>query len=159
MAEGLFRHMAGERSDLSVCSAGVGASYGQPPSLFSVEVLRPLGLDISHLRSRPLTEDLVDEATFIFAMTRGHLETIHMLFPEAAEKAFLVCEFDPELARFAPDIPDPIGLGIDAYFQCRDTLLRALPSVLAAVDGFSPPPQSPNPTPWKYVIPPPRSKR
>ena len=135
MAEGLFRHMVADRADLTVRSAGVGAVHGQPPSLFAVEVLRPLGIDISHQRSLPLTEDLVEEATLIFAMTRGHLDTIRMLFPEAAEKAFLVCEFDPDLAQFSPDIPDPIGLGIDAYFQCRDTLRKALPSVLAAIDG------------------------
>ncbi len=161
MAEGLFRHMVADRTDIAVRSAGVGAGYGQPPSLFSVEVLRPLGLDISQLRSQPLTEELVDGATFIFAMTRGHLETIQMLFPEAAEKAFLVCEFDPDLARFTPDIPDPIGLGIDAYVQCRDTLLKALPSVLAAVDGFSPsaasaygsPSHSPPPKPPTHTTP------
>jgi len=135
MAEGLFRHMVADRRDLTVRSAGVGAIHGQPPSLFAVEVLRPLGVEISHQRSLPLTDDLVEEATLIFAMTRGHLETIRMLYPEAAEKAFLVRDFDPDLAQDSPDIPDPIGLGIEAYFQCRDTLRKALPSVLAAIDG------------------------
>ncbi len=134
MAEGLFRHLVSGRRDVAVRSAGVGAIHGQPPSLFAVEVLRELGVDISRQRSRPLTEELVEEATVIFAMTRGHMETIQMLFPEAAEKTFLVCEFDPAAAHSSPDIPDPIGLGVDAYLQCRDTLRRALPTLLAVID-------------------------
>jgi RpiB/LacA/LacB family sugar-phosphate isomerase len=66
-------------------------------------------------------------------MTRGHLETIQLLFPEAADKSFLACEFDPDLGD-APDVPDPIGLGLDAYLHCRDTLRRAIPSILKLVD-------------------------
>ena len=133
MAEGLFRDAVKNRGDVTVASAGVGTIHGQPPSLHAVEVLRPWGIDISRLRSQPLSEELVEKATHIFAMTRGHLETIQLVFPEAADKAFLLCEFDDEL-RSSPDVPDPIGLGIDAYFRCRDTIKQALPSVLKFLD-------------------------
>ncbi len=133
MAEGLFREAVKERGDVTVASAGVGTIHGQPPSLHAVEVLRPLGIDISRIRSQPLSEELVENATHIFAMTRGHLETIQLVFPEAADKAFLVCEFDKELSR-SPDVPDPIGLGIDAYVRCRDTIQQALPSLLKFLD-------------------------
>ncbi len=133
MAEGIFRDMVKGRGDVEVDSAGVGAIHGQPPSQHSVEVLRPWGFDISKQRSQPLSDRLVEEATHIFAMTRGHLETIRIVFPEAADKAYLLTEFEPKL-RGAPDVPDPIGLGIDAYFQCRETLKTALPSVLKFVD-------------------------
>src|SRR5437867_3559144 len=47
MAEGIFREMLKGRGDIVVSSAGVGTIHGQPPSLHAVEVLRPLGLDIS----------------------------------------------------------------------------------------------------------------
>ncbi len=134
MAEGLFRHMVKDRDDLEVSSAGVGASQGQPPSLHAVEVLRPWGIDISSQRSRPLTDKIVDEATLIFVMTRGHLETIQMLFPHAANKTYLVCEFDSDLATYSPDVPDPIGQGLEVYFQCRDTVQQALSSILAFID-------------------------
>ncbi len=133
MAEGLFREAVKVRGDVTVASAGVGTIHGQPPSLHAVEVLRPLGIDISRIRSQPLSEELVENATHIFAMTRGHLETIQLVFPEAAEKAFLVCEFDNELNR-SPDVPDPIGLGLDAYLRCRDTIQQALPSLLKFLD-------------------------
>jgi glycine hydroxymethyltransferase len=134
MAEGLFRKLLGDRNDIRVASAGVSAIRGQPPSPHTVEVLRRLGIDLARFRSQPLTDELVAGATWIFAMTRSHLDTIQLLFPEAADKAFLVCEFDPDLVSTTLDIPDPIGLGIDAYERTRDILIQALPSVLQFID-------------------------
>ena len=130
MAEGLLRKLLAGRTDVRVVSAGVNAIRGQPASLHTVEVLRRLGIDLTQFRSQPLTDTLVAQATWIFAMTRSHLDTIHLLFPEAVDKAFLVCEFDPQLAATILDIPDPIGMGLDAYERTRDILNRALPSVL-----------------------------
>ena len=82
-------------------------------------------------------------------MTRGHLETIQMIFPEVSEKTFLVCEFDDELRRRSLDVSDPIGLGIHAYFECRDMLKKAMPSLLKFIDSqpdMTPAPQPATPT-------------
>ena len=86
--------MLGNRKDIEVASAGVHAVRGQPPSLYAVQVADHEGADISGLRSQPLTAALVDRATHIFAMTGAHLETIHLLFPNGAEKSFLLREFE-----------------------------------------------------------------
>ncbi|MEY2480911.1 MAG: glycine hydroxymethyltransferase [Verrucomicrobiota bacterium] len=134
MAEGLFRRMLGNRKDMEVFSAGVHAVRGQPPSLYAIEVLEREGVDISQLRSEPLTATLVDRATHIFAMTGAHLETIHMLFPHGAEKSFLLREFEEPGATVWRDVPDPIGLGLDVYEECASTIKNALPSVLAFVE-------------------------
>jgi glycine hydroxymethyltransferase len=144
MAEGLFRDAVKQYPEIEVSSAGVATGYGQPPSPHAVEVLRPWAVDISKKRSQPLTEDLVDEATHIFVMTRGHMEAIQTYFPEAADKTFLLREFD-DANRGSLDVPDPIGLGIHAYFECRDTIRRALPGILKFIDPASssmPSPQS-----------------
>ncbi|HEX8311648.1 MAG TPA: ribose 5-phosphate isomerase B, partial [Chthoniobacteraceae bacterium] len=133
MAEGLFRDAVKARTDIEISSAGVATGHGQPPSQHAVEVLRPWGVDISKIRSQPISDELVEKATHIFAMTRGHMETIQMLYPEASDKTFLLCEFEPSLQR-NQEVPDPIGLGIDAYFQCRDTIRKAIPSVVRFVD-------------------------
>src|SRR5205823_2281972 len=93
IAEGLFRQLIGNRKDIEVASAGVHAVRGQPPSLYAVEVCEANGVDISGLRSQPLTGSLVERATHIFAMTGAHLETIHLLFPKGAEKSYLLREF------------------------------------------------------------------
>ena len=92
------------------------------------------GVDISNLRSQPLTATLVDRATHIFAMTGAHLETIQTLFPQGAEKSFLLREFEEPGTTVWRDVPDPIGLGREVYEQCARIIKNALPSVLAFVE-------------------------
>ncbi|HLW35350.1 MAG TPA: serine hydroxymethyltransferase [Chthoniobacterales bacterium] len=134
IAEGLFRHLIGNRKDIEVGSAGVHAVRGQPPSLYAVQVCEADGVDISDQRSQPLTADLVERATHIFAMTGAHLETIHMLFPHGAEKTFLIREFEEPGATLWRDVPDPIGMGREVYEDCARTIKNALPSVLSFVE-------------------------
>ena len=134
IAEGIFRQLLGNRRDIEVASAGVHAVRGQPPSLYAVQVCEEEGVDISGLRSQPLTAALIDRATHIFAMTGAHLETIQMLFPDGAEKSFLLREFEEPDTTVWRDVPDPIGLGRDVYEVCASTIKNALPSVLAFVE-------------------------
>jgi glycine hydroxymethyltransferase len=126
--------MLGNRKDIEVTSAGVHAVRGQPPSLYAVQVCEEEGVDISYLRSQPLTAALVDRATHIFAMTGAHLETLQLLFPHGAEKAFLLREFEEPNTTVWRDVPDPIGLGREVYEDCARTIKNALPSVLAFVE-------------------------
>ena len=134
IAEGLFRRLTGNRKDIQVASAGVHAVRGQPPSLYAVEVCAAEGTDISGLRSQPLTGALVDQATHIFAMTGAHLETIQTLFPQSAEKTFLLREFEEPGTTVWRDLPDPIGLGREVYEDCARTIKNALPSVLTFIE-------------------------
>ncbi len=145
MAEGLFRAAVKGNPEIEVSSAGVAAGYGEPPSKHGVEVLRPWGVDISSLRSQPLTDQLVREATHIFVMTRGHREAIQAYFPDAGEKVHLYRQFDESVRNGNLDVPDPIGQGIHAYLECRDTLKRGLPGILRFLDQ-STPMTSPQPT-------------
>jgi len=134
IAEGFFRRLTGNRKDIEVASAGVHAVRGQPPSLYAVEVCAAEGTNISDLRSQPLTGALVDQATHIFAMTGAHLETIQTLFPQSAEKTFLLREFEEPGTTVWRDVPDPIGLGREVYEDCARIIKNALPSVLAFVE-------------------------
>src|SRR5213082_2358214 len=134
MAEGFFRRLLGNRKDIEVASAGVHAVRGQPPSLHAVEVCEQEGVDSRGQRSQPLTATLVEHATHIFAMTGAHLETIHMLFPHGAEKAFLLREFEEPGMTVWRDVPDPIGCNRDVYATCAATIKNALPTVLAFVE-------------------------
>jgi RpiB/LacA/LacB family sugar-phosphate isomerase len=133
MAEGLFRDAVQGRSDIEIGSAGVSACDGQLPSPPAVEACRMVGVDISDQYSAQLDEDAVAWATHIFAMTRGHLETIRLFFPEAESKVRLLGEFLPK-GNGPIDIPDPIGLGLGAYIECRDVLRAAMPEILKFID-------------------------
>lgn len=115
-------------------SAGVHAAHGQAPSPHAIDVCAGEGIDIRVLRSQPLTSAMVARATHIFAMTGAHVEAIAMLFPEAAEKTFLLREFEEAGATCWRDVPDPIGLGREVYDVCARTIKNALPSVLAFVE-------------------------
>jgi glycine hydroxymethyltransferase len=131
MAEGLFRKLLAGRDDIRVQSAGVSAGRGMPASRHAVQALSVDGVELADFRSQPLSEELVGQATHIFVMTRDHKRLIELLFPEAAEKTYLLREFEPG----APDVPDPIGLGRETYERCRDILKRALPALLRFVEN------------------------
>jgi RpiB/LacA/LacB family sugar-phosphate isomerase len=133
MAQGLFAGLIRGRRDIEVGSAGIGAVGGQPPSPYAIEVMAELGLDIRHIRSKPLMADLVRKADFIFVMTYGHLDSMLLLFPPAAEKTFLLREFETDLAVMEREVSDPIGQSREIYRECRDQIRAALPRLLDLV--------------------------
>ncbi len=137
MAEGLTRRALDGRPGIQVRSAGVGAMDGQPPSANAIRVMKELGIDIAPLRSQLLTAELVREATMIFGMTRGHVDAILLLYPQAAEKTFLLREFDDTLEPFEKDIADPIGGSYEVYRNCRDQIEQGIASLLKFVDQAS----------------------
>ncbi|MEO6788765.1 MAG: ribose 5-phosphate isomerase B, partial [Chthoniobacteraceae bacterium] len=134
MAEGLMRHAAQRRGDISVASAGVATGHGQPASEYGIAALREWNIDIANIRSQPLSDELVAWATHIFAMTRSHLDAILTFFPEAESKVWLACEFSPDLAD-SPEVPDPIGQGLHAYLETREILQQAIPDILKFIDS------------------------
>jgi glycine hydroxymethyltransferase len=136
MAEGLFERMTAERPDLRVLSAGVSTYAGQPPSAHAVEVLEELGVDISQHRSKPISEKVIEEADWIIAMTRSHLDSIIYLFPRAAEKVYLLREFEPGATSL--DVADPIGMGLEAYRAAREIIRHGLPGLMQFIDQDRP---------------------
>jgi len=133
MAQGLFADLVRGRRDIEVTSAGIGAVGGQPPSPHSVEVMSELGLDIRNIRSKPLMAELVRKADFIFVMTYGHLDSMLLLFPSAAEKTFLLREFETDMPVMEREVSDPIGQSRETYRDCRDQIREALPRLLDLV--------------------------
>lgn len=136
MAEGLFEKLAREKGTqgYKVISCGIGAMADQPPSHFSVISCREEGVDISSIRSQPMTEEIALLADYIFCMTSSHLKAVKMLFPFAAEKVFLVKEFMPGLEAYEKDIVDPIGMPLEIYLDCCQEIKSALPSVLQFIE-------------------------
>jgi glycine hydroxymethyltransferase len=134
MAEGIFRHLTRGRRDIQVISAGIGASPGQAPSAFAVQAVAELGIDISRQRSRQLTSELVQHADYIFGMTHSHVDTVFLLYPQAAEKTFLLREFDDTLDIFEKDISDPIGGSYEVYLNCRDQIEQGIASLFRFID-------------------------
>ncbi len=135
MAEVIFRQAIQGRGNYRVGSAGIGAMEGQAPSAHAVEAVKELGIDITNQRSRMLSPALVAQADYIFGMTHSHVDTVMLLYPQAAEKTFLLREFDDTLDPFEKDISDPIGGSYDVYVNCRDQIEQGIVSLLRFMEG------------------------
>ena len=130
MAEGIFRKAVEGSGEYRVMSAGLGALEGQPPSAYAIQAVKELGIDISGQRSRMLTAELVRSADIILGMTHGHVDTVALLYPAVAEKAFLLREFDETLEPYEKDISDPIGSSYEIYVECRDQIEQGIAALL-----------------------------
>lgn len=139
MAEGLFRDLVKDRSDYVVGSAGVAAMAGGRPSKHTADILKEKGIDISSFQSRPLTRDLVEQATHIFTMANHHLDAVVDEFPEADGKAYLVSEFAAEDMLRNADVSDPFGGPRRSYDDTRWMLEKLLPTVLAYIEQTTKP--------------------
>ena len=136
MAEAIFRKALEGRGDYSVKSAGVAASKGTPCSRETKAVCDRMKAPLDGFASQSVSDELLKEATHVFAMTAGHLAVLEDLFPEYSEKYHLACEFvDLPGKGLAADVPDPIGMGKRAYEDVANVLSHAIPAIIAYVDG------------------------
>lgn len=136
MAEALFRYKLSEKlkcdeSELAqhgyyVASAGISAGYGMPASPEAAELLRNRQIDLTLHSSQPLTERLLNQADFIYTLTRGHRRAILAERPDMADKVQV-------LAADGSDVPDPIGSGIDEYERCQAAIESHLDVILAGL--------------------------
>ncbi len=133
MAEGFFREAVKGKPGFRVLSAGVGAMNGQTPSAHSVRAMQEKGIDISRQLSRMVTGQIVDQADYIFGMTRSHLDSLIYMYPQAAEKTFLLREFDSGVEGYDKEISDPIGSPFHIYAQCRDEIEQGVKSAMSFV--------------------------
>jgi len=120
MAEGLFKKYLKEagKGDIKVTSAGVVAMDGFAPTDETIEVMRGQGVDVSGMKSRRLTREIIKMSDLILVMEDVHKDFVLRLVPEAASKAHLLKKFGAYNTRRYPegaDVPDPIGKPIDFY--------------------------------------------
>jgi tRNA threonylcarbamoyl adenosine modification protein (Sua5/YciO/YrdC/YwlC family) len=136
MATGIFRKYLAEKLGFKVdhldkmgykiSSAGVMDIAGRPASTEAIAACAARGIDIKAHKSRALSEQLVKENDFIFAMAQIHQERITALSPEAANKCVLLAE--------DRDIADPIGQPQQVYNSCAELIEKA---VKKRIDGLA----------------------
>ena len=124
MAEALFNARHSEHAGWSAQSAGVFAAQGAPATPEVAEVLSEWGVELSKHQSAPLSQELVDAASWIVVMTAFHAEEVERRFPDAAKKVRLLASFAS--SDVPENIPDPIGQSVGVYRQVRDWLDFAL---------------------------------
>lgn len=143
MAEVLLRNRLPE-AEWQVSSAGTHALGGDPPfSLAQLAVLDVEGLDMSELRSSPLTVQDVMISDYIFTMSRMQAAEVAALVPEAAARVRLLGSFaplyeetdlsaDPGGDVADPDeIGDPIGGDLEICTACCQRIAEASDKIAA----------------------------
>jgi protein-tyrosine-phosphatase len=141
MAEAMFRNAVEGREDYSVASAGVAASKGAPCSRETMEIVTLLAGTLDGFSSRPVSAQILQEATHVFTMTSGHLAVLEDRFPEYSDKYYLACEFADIAGKgLGADVPDPIGMGRKAYQDVAGILNEAIPAIISYIDQTTPKP-------------------
>ena len=128
MAQGIFRKYLAEKLECEVdyldkmgykvSSAGIMDMASSPASVEAIVACAAKGIDIKAHRSRALSQELIEDNDFIFAMSRMHRERVTVLSQEAASKCFLIAE--------DKDIPDPIGQGQQVFDSCAELIEKAV---------------------------------
>ena len=77
-------------------------------------------------------EEILKDAEAVFCMTASHLEMLEMMFPEFEEKYHLACDFVEFNGEVGVDVPDPIGMGRQAY----DSVSRVMNEAMGGIIGF-----------------------
>jgi protein-tyrosine-phosphatase len=140
MGQGLLAHalsaQSGPLRSLKVISAGVAAHTGEAVSENSITALKKVGIDISHLRSQGLSQQLLDDALVVFGMTESHRAIIRSRARPKPGHLYLFREFLP--APAVREICDPYGGPLKLYESCRDEMVEAIPSLVAFLKTLVP---------------------
>ena len=115
--------------DISVMSAGVLCAGPSPASGNAILAAAQNDCDLSLHTAKPITEEMLSQADFIFAMTRGHKEMLSRMAPQYADKLYLLNAF-AEGNPDALDVPDPYGGNLAEYLQCFDVLNSSVAQIL-----------------------------
>lgn len=125
--ERIWEEVSGENRQVNVFSAGVAPAEGLGASEEALAVLRSYGIDFCGHRSSRVTPELVQQAHYIFTMTRGQRDYLLNCFPEVKEKVWLLKEYAGDSSE---EISDPFGGGLAAYRQAAAEIREALKKIV-----------------------------
>jgi protein-tyrosine-phosphatase len=138
MAAALLRHALQAEPEplrsLPVVSAGVSARRGEAMTDYSMIALKKVGIDASGHVSQPLTQELLDGASLVLAMTDMHRTLVEATADPVPRELHLFRDFMPQGAR--REIADPFGGPLSIYESSRDEMVEAVPSVVAYLRGL-----------------------
>jgi len=131
MAEALLRKAVGGIPGIKISSAGVGAMPGQSASRDTISILEAKKAPLQDFQSRQVDEHLLSSSDLVIAMTKSHAAIVREYFPERADSVSLLCDFiDEDEGLVGADVPDPIGMGIEAYQEVAEVIELALPGII-----------------------------
>jgi protein arginine phosphatase len=125
MAEAILKSK--QLPGVEVKSAGVYAPNGMDASFNAKVVLEENKISHGH-RSSTLTKEMIDWATLVLTMTRGHKGLILSQYPDAAEKTFTLKEFAEESGSL--DVADPFGGNEQIYLEAFTEIQKSIERII-----------------------------
>ena len=119
MAEALMKKKCPDKYDTEISSCGLCAFSGDSATPESIAVMQDYGIDLSSHRARPFNAYMADAYDIFCVMTENHATALSQIIPK--EKILIL----------GGGIPDPYGLGIDAYKKCANLIDKAIATLLA----------------------------
>jgi protein-tyrosine-phosphatase len=133
IGEALLRHaLAAEGEPLKsliIESAGVAARRGAPMTEYAIAALKKAGIQSPGHFSRPLTREILRDASVVLCMTEAHRSMIKQMAHPPPAHLYLFREFMP--AGSTREIADPYGGSLAMYETSRDEMVEAIPSLIA----------------------------
>ncbi|KPA17388.1 protein tyrosine phosphatase [Candidatus Magnetomorum sp. HK-1] len=130
MGEGVLRYKFDQAglSHLHLDSAGTSGWDNHKPTSEAIQACSEIGVDISSLRSSPISEQMIQAGDLILAMEKYHVNEMIKSYHAPAEKLFLLGDFHADTPGM--EIKDPYGMPISYYrkilkiiCQCSDGLI------------------------------------
>jgi protein-tyrosine-phosphatase len=140
MAEGLMVEwvIKGVGPDISVSSAGIFATPGNPPEPLAVQVAREAGVDISGHRARVVNNENLSWADIVLVMESGQRGFISMAFPQQSAKVGLLGNFNRSQGG-GGEIADPYGSSVEVYRACFEEIGEAIDGLIHLLSSCSAP--------------------
>ena len=136
MAEAAAKKMIAQQPEkfgnISVMSAGVMCAGPSAASPQAVMVAASHDCDLSQFTAKQVTETMLEQADYVFAMTRRHKQILDHALPQYSGKTFLLTAYAAGDSS-APDIPDPFGGSVEEYDACFAVLEEMIAAVLEKV--------------------------
>ena len=136
-----LRKIAGDRNLRGICSrsAGLDVRVSAPSPDFAVRVAKTLGVELMDHRSKPVTEDMIENTDVVFTMEHRQAVFMRKYFPDHVRKIFLLPLFDtnpPTLGEYARryNIPDPYGKSEKEFLECFRRIESSIEGFLSRTD-------------------------
>jgi protein-tyrosine phosphatase len=136
LAEAICRKLLSQKYGISesalhergifIHSAGTAAGEGIATAEELQRIALQEGFSLKEHRSKALTISMIEEADYIYTMSKSHLDTIFEWSPESADKLFLL---DPQ----GEEIEDPLGGTEDVYKKCIQRIKSAIEARLREI--------------------------
>jgi protein-tyrosine phosphatase len=133
MAEGVLRYKFDQAglSHINLNSAGTSGWDNCTPISDAIQACSEIGIDISSLRSAPISEQMIQDADFVLAMEKYHINEMIKKCNAPAEKLLLFGDFHSDNPGM--DVQDPYGMSLSFYreilniiCQCSDIFIDKL---------------------------------